>query len=254
MSTLIESELASLAQPAPHGLAARVLTATGLTASYDVMPGPVGPLWIVWGVDGISAAIPVADEEVVRDILEARGVEAVRGLLPEKLRDRVDRTLETGKLGTLRIDLTKLTDFQRQVLRKTAQIPPGEMRPYGWVAREIGNPGAVRAVGSALNKNPVPVLIPCHRVSRSDGLVGNYAYGPKMKRDLLRSEGADPDQLDARSQSGVRYTGSDTTKIYCFPTCRHAQRTTTRHEVDFRSATEAEEAGYRGCKVCRPAA
>ena len=68
------------------------------------------------------------------------------------------------------------------MLTKTLEIPSGEVRPYGWVAREIGRPKAVRAVGSALGRNPVPVLIPCHRVVRSDGHVGNYGLGVPMKR------------------------------------------------------------------------
>jgi O-6-methylguanine DNA methyltransferase len=55
------------------------------------------------------------------------------------------------------------------------EIPPGEVRPYSWIAREIGRPGAVRATGSALAKNPVPLLIPCHRVVRSDGRIGKYS-------------------------------------------------------------------------------
>lgn len=252
--TNIEHELSSLAEPAPTGLVDKVMAATGLTLNYDVMPGPIGPLWVVWGVDGVTDTIPVADEGHLVDILDKRGVDAVRGELPDRLETQIRRTLESGKLGTLPVDLSRLTEFQQSVLTKTAEIPRGEMRPYGWVAREIGNPGAVRAVGSALNRNPIPVLIPCHRVSRGDGLVGDYAYGPEMKRDLLRTEGADPDDLDVKAESGVRFSGSDTTKIYCFPTCRHARRTTTRHGVEFRSRRAAEAAGYRGCKVCRPAA
>lgn len=254
MNNQLEQELAALAGPAPTGLADRVMVAVGLTLSYDLLEGPVGPLWIVWGVDGVTDAIPVTNEADLVDILSRRDVSAERGQLPDRMTARIHRTLETGRLGTLPVDLSRLTDFQRNVLTKTTEIPPGEMRPYGWVAKEIGNPGAVRAVGSALNKNPIPVLIPCHRVSRSDGHVGDYAYGPAMKRALLETEGADPDTLDEHADSGVRYTGSDTTKIFCFPTCRHARRTTTTHEVTFGSRTEAEAAGYRGCKVCRPAA
>lgn len=254
MNTNLENELRSLAEAAPDGFVEGVLAATGLILRYDVMPGPVGPLWIVWGVDGVTDTIPVSDERHLLEILSQRGVEAVRGELPERLRHKIEKTLESGKLGTLPVDLSRLTSFQREVLTKTAEIPRGEMRPYGWVAREIGNPGAVRAVGSALNKNPIPVLIPCHRVSRGDGQVGEYAYGPEMKRRLLRTEGADPDELDAAADAGTRFTGSDTTKIYCFPTCRHARRTKTEHEVMFRTRADAERAGYRGCKVCRPAA
>ncbi len=136
----------------------------------------------------------------------------------------------------------------------TTSIPRGEMRSYGWIAKELGRSGAVRAVGSALNRNPIPVLIPCHRVGRSDGTIGAYAYGPEMKRALLGSEGLDAGELDERAARGVRLVGSDTTHIFCVPTCRNAKRITGRHRVEFHSQASAETSGYRPCKVCRPAA
>jgi O-6-methylguanine DNA methyltransferase len=80
-------------------------------------------------------------------------------------------------------------------LIKAREIPAGQVRPYGWIASEIGRPKAVRAVGTALGRNPVPLLIPCHRVVRTDGRVGDYAFGPPAKRALLAAEGLDPDAL-----------------------------------------------------------
>ena len=71
--------------------------------------------------------------------------------------------------------MTSLTDFQWQVLGATLKIPLGETRSYAWIAREIGRPGAVRAVGQALKKNPFPLMIPCHRVIKADGTPGGYA-------------------------------------------------------------------------------
>jgi O-6-methylguanine DNA methyltransferase len=133
------------------------------------------------------------------------------------------------------------------------EIPYGEVRPYSWVAREIGRPKAVRAVGSALAGNPVTFVIPCHRVVRADGHIGNYgAGGPEAKREVLGLEGVDTGELEQMAGRGVRYTGSDSTNIYCYPSCRHARRTMSKHEVRFRSAEEAHEAGYRPCRVCRP--
>ena len=152
------------------------------------------------------------------------------------------------------MDLSSVTDFAEAVLRKTAEILPGEVRPYGWVAKEIGKPGATRAVGTALNKNPIPVLIPCHRVVNANGSIGNYATGPERKWRLLEAEGAEPDRIEERARRGVRFTGSDTTHIFCNPTCRDARRTTQRHEVEFRSEAEARAAGYRPCLHCRPVA
>jgi methylphosphotriester-DNA--protein-cysteine methyltransferase len=73
-----------------------------------------------------------------------------------------------------------------------------------------------------------------------------------MKRSLLRSEGLDPDALDADAVRGVRFVGSDTTHIYCLPTCRNAKRITPAHRREFRGASGAQQDGYRACKVCRP--
>ncbi len=82
-----------------------------------------------------------------------------------------------------------LTNFQWQVLATTVKIPLGETRSYKWVAQQIGNPKAVRAVGQALRRNPFPVIIPCHRVIKSDGSLGGYAGGPsKKKKELLDLE------------------------------------------------------------------
>ena len=80
--------------------------------------------------------------------------------------------------------------FQTDVLRATEHIPYGETRTYSQVAEIIERPGAARAVGTALGSNPIPIIIPCHRVVPSGGGLGGYAYGPDMKRFLLRLEGA----------------------------------------------------------------
>ncbi|MDP8266948.1 MAG: MGMT family protein [Candidatus Aceula meridiana] len=82
----------------------------------------------------------------------------------------------------------KLTDFQWRVLKAITQIPLGQTRSYAWVAKKVKSPKAVRAVGQALKKNPYPVVIPCHRVIRSDGSLGGYALGLRRKRILLELE------------------------------------------------------------------
>jgi O-6-methylguanine DNA methyltransferase len=82
-----------------------------------------------------------------------------------------------------------LTAFELSVLKATLEIPFGETRTYQWVARRIGRPGAVRAVGSALRKNPYPLIIPCHRVIRSDGSLGKYAGKDSgRKKELIELE------------------------------------------------------------------
>ena len=85
-------------------------------------------------------------------------------------------------------DLDGLPPFTRAVLRITAGIPYGEVRSYRWVAQRLGKPKAMRAVGNALARNPIPIIIPCHRVVRSDGALGGYALGLDWKRRLLDLE------------------------------------------------------------------
>lgn len=84
---------------------------------------------------------------------------------------------------------TVLTKFEWSVLEAVMTIPFGETRSYQWVAEKVRRPKAVRAVGQALGKNPYPVLIPCHRVIRSDGKLGGFSGGVKKKKELLNLEG-----------------------------------------------------------------
>jgi O-6-methylguanine DNA methyltransferase len=82
-----------------------------------------------------------------------------------------------------------LTPFERAVLKAALDIPLGETRTYAWIAQRIGRPGAVRAVGQALRKNPYPLIIPCHRVVRSDGTLGKYAgRDDGRKKELIDQE------------------------------------------------------------------
>ena len=80
--------------------------------------------------------------------------------------------------------------FYRRVLRATARVPFGEVITYGEAADRAGNPRAFRAAGTALGSNPIPIVVPCHRVIRAGGAIGNYGGGPQMKRYLLELEGA----------------------------------------------------------------
>ena len=86
------------------------------------------------------------------------------------------------------LDLSAATAFQRQVWRLTRLIPYGEARSYSWLAKQIKQPKAVRAVGQALGRNPLPIIVPCHRVIASDGGLGGYGGGLEMKRYLLYLE------------------------------------------------------------------
>lgn len=89
----------------------------------------------------------------------------------------------------LPVDLEQVSDFDRRVLRAAAGLDFGEVAAYGELARRIGRPRAARAVGGALGRNPVPVVVPCHRIVRSDGGLGGYGSGIEYKERLLRIEG-----------------------------------------------------------------
>lgn len=90
------------------------------------------------------------------------------------------------------LDLTRVTPFERKVMLKCMEIRRGSVRPYQWLAHAVGNPKASRAVGGVMRRNPVPFLVPCHRVVASSGVIGNYSMGgAAVKKQLLAIEGVD---------------------------------------------------------------
>jgi O-6-methylguanine DNA methyltransferase len=140
------------------------------------------------------------------------------------------------------VDLSDTQPFQRKVLELTHRIPFGETRTYAWIARRIGHPLAVRAVGTALGRNPVPIVVPCHRVLRTDGGLGGYAFGLELKTRLLGLERSTP-----------VLEGCATTGIVCRVGCPDALGMRDDRRVVFASVEHARSAGYRPCRTCRPA-
>lgn len=141
----------------------------------------------------------------------------LRVFLPEKKRERVERRLRAAYPGarcsrdpfaglireferyfegipvdfSAHLDFSAATGFQKKVWSETARIPYGRVKTYGWIAGRIGMPRASRAVGTALGRNPLPIIIPCHRVLREDGGLGGFsaAQGVALKKKLLVLEG-----------------------------------------------------------------
>jgi O-6-methylguanine DNA methyltransferase len=172
-----------------------------------------------------------------RDVAAGRGrrhVEQARAELIEYLAGR--RTF-----FTVPVDLGGLGEFQDHVLARAREIPFGAVASYADIARRIGHPRASRAVGNALGANPVPVLVPCHRVIRGDGTWGHYAFGPALKTRLLALERATP-----------LLVGSPSTRIVCRRGCAHEQRIGEDGRVVFASVADAASVGYRPCRACRP--
>ena len=254
---LIARGLHLLRQAAPPGLSDAVLDRLGLADAYVQVDGPIGPLFVGYGPRGISLVERATDAGDFEDAFQATfGRPVHRVERAPQLIERVINARVWGRAGKpvkVPLDLAQLPEFERSVLLKTLEIPRGEVRPYAWVAAEIGKPLAVRAVGNALARNPIPFVIPCHRVVRSDGRIGNYgAGGPTAKRAVLEAEGLDTSELERLPAHHVRFIGSDTTHIYCYPSCRNARRISAAHRVALRSGDDARLAGFRACKVCRP--
>jgi O-6-methylguanine DNA methyltransferase len=184
----------------------------------------------------------------------ARGVVAIRpgkhgvatgraaGLHAEQARGELHEYLEARRVYfSVPVDLTALPPFQRSVLQQAARIPFGETRSYSSLASAIGHRGAARAVGTALGRNPVPFIVPCHRVLRGDATLGGYAFGLPMKADLLELE---------RTTSVLE--GCTSTRIVCRVGCHALARAGDDRRVVFADVADARSVGYRPCRICRP--
>jgi O-6-methylguanine DNA methyltransferase len=251
----LETAMADLMTTAPPTLAPAVLVRLGMVDRYARFEAPIGSLVVAWNGLGVSAVEAAPDDATFEaNHLARTGRRAApAGELPVGLTRAIAGRLAGDRRVRIDLDLRGHTDFERDVWQKALEIPRGEVRPYGWIAAEIGRPKAVRAVGTALGHNPVPLIVPCHRVVRTDGSIGQYSLGgPANKRAILADEGLDPDAMESAARAGIRYLGSDTTHVVCLPTCQHARRITAQHRVPFRSLEAAAGAGYRPCRVCRP--
>jgi O-6-methylguanine DNA methyltransferase len=152
----------------------------------------------------------------------------------------------------LRFDLSRLSAFEREVLLAVLTIPRGQVRPHAWIAHQIGRPTTTPDIDITLSRNPVPILIPCHRVINADGSLGNHVFGPLVKRALLDAEGTNVGEVYQLAQLDIHYVASDIAGVVCFPTCPDARRTDHAHRHGFPSVAQAEDAGYRPCPTCRP--
>jgi O-6-methylguanine DNA methyltransferase len=216
----------------------------------------LGRVWVGFNERGLTfVRLDPVDAERARAAYHRRlGRNAMLAEVPARLARAVAGAAEGRWSKDVPVDLEGLPSFERTVLERMRSIPSGEVRPYAWLAAEAGSPRAVRAVGNIMNRNPVPLILPCHRVVPSSGGIGNYAFGSDVKRTLLEREGVSTELIDELSRRRVRYMGSDTTRIYCYPTCRDARRIQPAHQVAFESERAASAAGYRPCKHCRPLA
>ena len=214
----------------------------------------VGDVWVAFSDRAIKMISGRSLADLRSHYTKRYGRTLERAPIPEPLRRQVLAAVSGEGVDKPQVDFGETTELEREVLDTMSRIPRGEVRSYSWLAEQVGRPRAVRAVANVVARNVVPFIIPCHRVVPAGGGVGKYAYGSKMKRDLLRREGVDVDALDDLADEGIRFIGSRTTRIFCFPTCRDARRIREENRVPFHGADEAEGKGFRPCKRCQPKA
>ncbi|MDH4333944.1 MAG: methylated-DNA--[protein]-cysteine S-methyltransferase [Chloroflexota bacterium] len=198
--TDIERDLRTIAPAYPdapgfaEALARRAADAGLLDVAYATADSPMGELTVFVTPRGlVRLAYPGEPQGELMAELAAR-------VSPRILRapgptDEVRRELDDYFSGRRRafevpLDWSLVRGFARGVLRATAEVPFGAVTTYGWVAAEAGSPRGARAAGNALGSNPIPIVLPCHRVLHADGGLGGYTGGLDRKRFLLTLEGS----------------------------------------------------------------
>ena len=139
----------------------------------------------------IATCLPETTREGAIRALAAEADFARSDNLLSSLADDLGRYFagERASFGRYRLDLSGTPPFLSRALRAARSIPYGQVRSYGWLAAAAGNPRAARAAGQAMARNPLPIVVPCHRVVAADGSLGGFGGGLEMKRALLELEG-----------------------------------------------------------------
>jgi methylated-DNA-[protein]-cysteine S-methyltransferase len=143
---------------------------------FDSLSTPLGTLYLLIrgkSLTGISFTKPRMKTGVAPEVIRRELTDYFRGSLRE---------------FTFGILLREGTEFEKKVWRALRDVPYGETRSYKWLAERVGQPGGSRAVGQALGKNPLPIVLPCHRIIESGGKLGGYSSGVDVKRRLLLLE------------------------------------------------------------------
>jgi methylated-DNA-[protein]-cysteine S-methyltransferase len=164
-----------------------------LDAAYDVVDSPIGPLLVAATDRGLLRisfdAEPSHHLERIAQIAGPRVLRAPRAI--DRTRRELDEYFEGRRHAfELGLDLRGVTDFTSRVLGELADVPYGQTTTYAELARRAGRPSAARAVGMVMNRNPIPIVLPCHRVVGSSGSLVGYGGGLHVKERLLRLEGA----------------------------------------------------------------
>ena len=164
---------------------------------YNVIPSPFGDIGLLWkwksSVPSVARILLPRGGGGHEDFSREHGFDLLRKSVPviEQISAKISLYLEgkTVAFSLSLVDLDSCYEFQKKVLLAEAGIPRGRVSSYGALALRVGSPRAGRAVGTALARNPFPIIIPCHRTVRSDGSLGGFTGGWGMKRAFLEMEG-----------------------------------------------------------------
>jgi methylated-DNA-[protein]-cysteine S-methyltransferase len=164
-----------------------------LDVAYDLVDTPIGTLLIAATERGFCRiAYDAEPDQELERLARAFGVRVLRSALPiDPARRQLDEYFEGRRHRfDLPLDIALLADFNRRVLRELARVPYGDVVTYGELAARAARPRAARAVGTVMNRNPLPIVLPCHRVIGANGKLVGYGGGLERKEALLRLEGA----------------------------------------------------------------
>ncbi len=155
---------------------------------FDILDSPVGELFVAATNRGL-ARISYEPDGMEESLARTFGVRVLRTPLDDVRRELDEYFAGTRREFDLPLDL-RVAPFHADVLRELALVPYGRTDTYGSLAAKVGRPRAARAVGTVMNRNPIPIVLPCHRIVGADGSLTGYAGGLDVKRRLLRLEGA----------------------------------------------------------------
>jgi len=237
----------------PQDFTAKIFAEIGLDR-YIVATSTLGDVYLAWSARGVSAVRLAGDDTAFEAWYRERfNCNCVPALEDDEIASAARAKLEDHDVE-VPLDLRACSEFEQRVLRKASEIGRGHARPYAWLAREVGAPDAKRAVGNALGSNPVPLLVPCHRVIRADCAVGGYVFGSDAKRRLLEREGLDLAAIDEIVRRGFRYIACEK-GWFCLPTCGDvASQFEDGAHYGLRDLADAHAHGLRPCGICRPEA
>lgn len=240
-------------------LSARLADLRSRMVGFGIFSSPLGPLLIGRSEQGVALVqyLPAAGSLTAR-VRRLLGEEAVEDrAATEGLWGELEEYLE-GRRARLDwpLDLRRMrSDFQRRVLEATAALPYGAVTSYAGIAARIGAPSAVRPVAQALRWNPLPIVIPCHRVIGSTGaLIGYAGKRVELKQRLLAVEGVKtvPTSHDFKVRREAMYTLMSGETEYCLPTCGSLASQPLAVLTLFGTRQRAEAAGFVPCGSCRP--